>query len=125
MKKTMILAPLLFFACVLGASQKMTEARKIAGLLEGIRGMQGAIFIRNGKEYPPGEAADHLAMKYAKAGDRIRTARQFIDFIASKSYLSGKEYMIKLPGGRLIRSRDILLRMLREIESGPTGPAVR
>lgn len=56
-------------------------------------------FIRGGTEYPPKEAADHLRMKLGKAGDRVKTAEDFITGIASKSYLSGKPYRIKLPDG--------------------------
>ena len=56
-------------------------------------------FIRAGTEYPPKEAAAHLRMKLGKAGDRVKTAEDFIAGIASKSYLSGKPYQIKQPDG--------------------------
>jgi hypothetical protein len=56
-------------------------------------------FVRAGTEYPPKEAAAHLRMKLGKAGDRVKTAEDFIAGIASKSYLSGKPYQIKLPDG--------------------------
>jgi hypothetical protein len=56
-------------------------------------------FIRGGTEYSPKEAADHLRMKLEKAGTRVKTAEDFITGIASKSYLNGKPYQIKLPTG--------------------------
>lgn len=56
-------------------------------------------FVRNDTEYPPKEAAAHLRVKLGKAGDRVKTAEDFITGIASKSYLSGKPYRIKLPDG--------------------------
>ncbi len=108
-----------------GASMESSEASKITALIEGIREMKGARFIRNGREYPPGEAADHLAMKCRKAGDRVKTARQFIEFVASRSYLSGEEYLIRLPGGKVVPSRDVLEKMLREIESRGAVPPRR
>jgi hypothetical protein len=58
-------------------------------------------FVRGGTEYPPAEAAAHLRMKLGKAGNRIKTAEEFIEGVASKSYLSGTPYQIKLPDGTL------------------------
>lgn len=55
-------------------------------------------FIRAGTEYPAKEAADHLRMKLDKAGNRVKTAEDFITGIASKSYLTGKPYQIKPSG---------------------------
>lgn len=100
------------------AKSSFTEEQKIDMLINHVRTMQGAVFIRNGKDYPPKEAGDHLEMKYKKASGRIKTARQFIDHIASKSYLSGKEYMIRLPNGKIVRTKEILDLKLKEIESG-------
>jgi hypothetical protein len=58
-------------------------------------------FIRSGTEYSPKEAADHLRTKLDKAGSRVKTAEDFITGIASKSYLTGKPYQIKLPNGSI------------------------
>ncbi len=55
----------------------------------------GCTFIRNGDAHPAAEAADHLRMKYARAGSRVKGADQFIDRIASKSFLSGRAYTIQ------------------------------
>lgn len=52
-------------------------------------------FIRNGDAHPSAEAADHLRMKYGRAGWRVKGADQFIDRIASQSSLSGKPYTIQ------------------------------
>lgn len=55
-------------------------------------------FIRSGTEYSSKEASAHLRMKLGKAGDRVKSAEDFIEGIASKSYLTGKPYMVRLPG---------------------------
>ena len=65
-------------------------------------------FIRNGKEYSGAEGADHLRDKLTKAGDRVRTTDDFITGIASKSYLSGKPYMVKFADGRTQPTGDWL-----------------
>jgi hypothetical protein len=57
-------------------------------------------FIRNGSEHTAAEGADHLRAKLGKAGDRVKTTDDFITGIASKSYLSGKLYMVRFPDGR-------------------------
>lgn len=57
-------------------------------------------FIRSGKEYPPKEGADHLRTKLGKAGSRVKTAEDFIEGIASKSYLNGDEYLVKFSDGK-------------------------
>jgi hypothetical protein len=57
-------------------------------------------FIRSGKEYTPREGADHLRMKLGKAGGKVKTAEDFIEGIASKSYLNGDPYLVKFPDGK-------------------------
>jgi hypothetical protein len=52
-------------------------------------------FVRNGQTYDASKAAEHLEMKYAYARDRIATADEFIDNIASKSSLSGQPYFVR------------------------------
>ena len=73
-------------------------------------------FIRNGSEYSPKEAAEHLRMKRRKAGSKIKTAEDFIDHIASKSYMSGEPYQMKFRNGSVIDIRDILYHKLKRIE---------
>lgn len=58
----------------------------------------GCQFIRNGDAHDPKAAAEHLLMKYGKAKSRLSTPEQFIDKVASRSYLSGKEYRVRCPG---------------------------
>ena len=75
-----------------------------------------AIFIRNGTEYPAKEAADHLRMKRKKAGNKVKSAKDFIDIIASKSYMSGEAYKMKFKNGSTINTRDMLYNELRKID---------
>ena len=60
----------------------------------------GVRFIRNGTEYSAAEGADHLRDKLGKAGNRVKTTDDFITVVASKSYLSGKLYLVKFSDGR-------------------------
>jgi hypothetical protein len=56
-------------------------------------------FIRNGKAYPASEARVHLEGKYAALKDRMRTAEDFINLVASRSSLSGDSYRVRCNPG--------------------------
>ncbi len=71
-------------------------------------------FMRNGSEYSSAEGADHLRDKLAKAGSRVKTTDDFITGIASKSYLSGKPYLVKFADGRTEATGDWLRGHLAE-----------
>lgn len=75
----------------------------------------GARFIRNGTEYSAAEGVQHLREKLARAGDRVKTADDFIAGIASKSYLSGKPYMVKFADGRTQPTGEWLKAHLAEV----------
>src|SRR5689334_15488354 len=87
-------------AASLAAAEKRpaAEQAKIDWLLDRIQ-TSDAVFIRNGKEYDGQKTAGHLKTKLWWAGDRVQTARDFIQGVASKSEESGKPYEIRLTGG--------------------------
>jgi hypothetical protein len=95
--------------------QNLSEEQKIEKLIAYIEN-SNAKFIRNGSEYIAKEAAEHIRMKRRKAGSKIKTAKDFIDHIASKSYMSGEPYQMKFSSGSMINTRDILYRELKKIE---------
>jgi len=86
----------------------MSEAAKIDRLINYIGNLAGATFIRNGKDYGATEAAKHLQLKREKAGDRVRTAEDFIRLCASHSYLSGEAYLVRFADGRTRTAEDVL-----------------
>lgn len=93
---TSLLALLLTAALALGLDPQSKS--EIDGLITFVR-MSDVRFIRNGTEYSSEQGADHLREKLTKAGDRVKTTDDFITGIASKSYLSGKPYLVKFPDG--------------------------
>ena len=96
--------------------QNSVETQKIEKLLLFIE-KSDAAFIRNGSEYGSLEATKHLRMKLTKAGNKVKTAKDFIDLIASKSYMSGEPYKMKFKNGTVINTRDILYNELRKLET--------
>jgi hypothetical protein len=88
---------LLLTAAIALAVDPQTKA-EIDELISYVR-TSGVRFIRNGTEYSAAEGAQHLRDKLARAGNRVKTTEDFINGIASKSYLSGKPYLVKFADG--------------------------
>ena len=97
------------------AKPTLTEQEKIDHLINYVRTLQGSTFIRNGKEYNPGKAADHLQSKYNKHKDKIKTAHDFIDKLASSSK-TDEPYQIRLANGETTTCGALLNKELKRIE---------
>ncbi len=52
-------------------------------------------FIRNGERHNQQEAAEHLRRKWDYAKDDVSNLDEFITEIASKSWFTGKPYMVE------------------------------
>lgn len=85
---------LLAFTAPSFATQTETE---IEHLLDFIA-RSGCTFIRNGSEYPSPDARSHMEMKYDYAKKKIARAEQFIDYVATKSSLTGQSYLVRCEG---------------------------
>jgi hypothetical protein len=96
------------------SAQDNRETKKIDFLISSVENLKGTKFIRNGSEYDGKEAAEHLRMKLINVGKRVQTAEDFIRLCASKSYISGKPYMIRTADGKTIKSEDYFQKKLRE-----------
>lgn len=96
-------------------SENPDEARKIAYLIEAID-KSDVTFVRNGKEYDSARASEHMEYKIGQANGRIKTARQFIHYIASRSFMSGKPYWVKTPAGKTVKTKNWLLGKLYDYE---------
>ena len=107
---------LLCVAALADSPAPMSEKQKIDALIATVKNLKDATFIRNGKEYDGDAAAKHMRDKLDYAGDKIKTATDFIDQIASKSSVSGKPYLIKFKDGTEQTAGDFLKARLDEIE---------
>jgi len=107
---------ILLFLLPQQVNKPLTEEQKIDQLISYIETMKDVVFVRNDTEYSAKQAAEHLRMKREKAGTRVKTAREFIEKVGSKSYLSGENYMIKFKSGNKVTSQFILMKELERIE---------
>ena len=95
------------------SAQDNVEKKKIEFLISSVENLKGAKFIRNGSEHDGKEAAEHLRMKLQNAVV-VKTADDFIRLCASKSYITGRPYMIRLSNGKTIKSEEYFREKLKE-----------
>jgi len=93
------------------------EKEKIETLISRVSNLKDAKFIRNGTEYNVGTAVRFLRGKWKANDSDVKTARDFIDRVASASGTSGKPYHIRFKDGQEIPSRDFLLTELKKLET--------
>lgn len=109
---------LLFLAAGSVHAQDSGEVAKIRYLIESVETLQGATFIRNGDEYDARKAADHLRLKLKRAGERVKTAEDFIRLCGSKSSLSGKAYRIRFPDRTTVEAETFFRRQHKAFGAG-------
>jgi hypothetical protein len=87
------------------------EKAKILYLIGQVR-MSPCDFERNGDLVKGPKAASHLLMKYQVAGRNIETAAQFIEYLASRSSLTGRSYYVMDPRKRKHTLQEVLMNEL-------------
>ena len=90
----------------------------IAHLLDFVR-TSDVVFIRNGKEHSPEDAAKHIEKKYKHYKKKIKTPEDFIERSATKSMMSGKLYQVRFRDGKVIATRDWLTAELERYRNPP------
>ncbi len=108
-------------ASVSATTAPFSEQQKIEILLSSIGHLQGAVFIRNGSEYTAAQAVEHIRYKWQHAGDRVKTAEDFIVQCATKSSMSGLPYRIRLADGTTMDSAVFLEQQLKRMPAGPSS----
>lgn len=93
------------------------EKQKIEALITRVSDLKDAKFIRNGREYDVSTAVRFLRGKWKANDGEVKTARDFIDRVASASGTSGKPYHIRFKDGRQMTSRNFLLTELKKLEA--------
>ena len=101
------------------AGKALTEEQKIDALIAAVEKLKDARFVRNGTEYDCKAAAEHVRRKRKAAGSKIKTARQFIEQIASKSSRSGEPYKIRFKDGKEKTSGEFLAAELERLAGKP------
>jgi len=95
-------------ALITNAAPPQREAARIERLIQYVEAMTDVKFIRNGTEYSSADAAKFLRGKLDYLADKIHTAQDFIEQVATKSGSSGQPYLIRLADGRVIPTAQFL-----------------
>jgi membrane-bound inhibitor of C-type lysozyme len=107
---------ILLMLLTLSFARDQREDARIAALIQAVESLQGTRFIRNGTEYDCKAAADHLRLKLRRAGDRVKTADDFIEDCASRSSVSGAKYRLRFPDGKETDAEVFFHKKLKEID---------
>lgn len=89
------------------------EAAKIEYLIFAVETLEGAKFLRNGREYDARTAADHLRLKLRGAGNQVKTAEDFIRLCGSRSSLTGEAYRIRFADGTALSAEAFFRNKLK------------
>jgi hypothetical protein len=92
------------------------EQARINYLIDSLGNLKGAVFIRNGSEYEAKAAKDHLLTKLNYAGERVKTAEQFIKYLATESSMSHRPYQIRLVDGTTVSTAQFFGEKLKEFD---------
>ncbi len=111
-----ILAILLAIAVPAHAAGELPASEaEIQALIAAVGSMSDAAFIRNGRSYDAGTAAEFLRRKWRRHAEEVRSAEDFIEKIASASSTTGRPYLVRLPDGRELPCGDILSAELKRL----------
>ncbi len=107
----------LFFAALTHVSGSALAAasratREIEHLLNFVESSD-CQFVRNGKSYPAANGRPHLTKKYNAVRSRIKTADDFIRYIASQSSMSKRPYRVRCSNASETQSGPWLARELK------------
>ena len=102
-------------------AQDPGEAAKIRYLIGSVEALQGVTFLRNGGEYDARKAADHLRLKLKTAGNRVKTAEDFIRLCGSKSSVSGEAYRMRFSDGTTVDAETFFRERLKALLVGTSS----
>jgi hypothetical protein len=92
------------------------ERRKIESLLAAVERLPDAVFVRNGKSYPPRSAAKFLRAKWDDRAADVRNADEFITKVATRSSTTGKPYLVRYADGREVETAVFLREKLAKFK---------
>jgi Family of unknown function (DUF5329) len=95
------------------------EQGRIERLIQFVESQKDMKFVRNGSEYSCTDAAKFLRGKLESMGSEVKTARDFVERIASRSSMSGEPYHVKLADGRLMLAAKFLGDELARMDARP------
>jgi hypothetical protein len=97
-------------------AREAREQQRIDYLMSSLTSLKGAKFIRNGSEYDATAAREHLQKKLNYAGERVKTAEDFIKACATQSSMSHRPYQIRFADGTVAETAAFFGEKLKEFD---------
>jgi hypothetical protein len=97
-------------------ARDMREQARIDFLIRGVETATNVKFVRNGTEYDGAAGAKHLRLKLGYAGERVKTAEDFVKYCASESSFTHQKYKIRAADGTLTDATTYFHAKLREFD---------
>ncbi|MCK5665099.1 MAG: DUF5329 family protein [Thiotrichaceae bacterium] len=104
---------ILFVYVSVNADVPEEQVKEVDHLLTYIKN-SGCIINRNGTDYHAEKGLSHIEKKYDYFRGDINSTEKFIEMSATKSTMSGNNYMAKCPGKETIKTQDWLLTELKQ-----------
>ena len=104
------------FAPAVAGELPAEERVRIEKLIQHVKELKDAVFVRNDVEYDAATAAKFLQGKWQANESNIRTAQEFIEKAASVSSTTGKPYLIRFKDGKEVKSGDYLMERLKGLK---------
>lgn len=116
MQKILCAVIALFLALPAAAKLNAWQEARINAMLDALAQQKELTFVRNGDAHTCEEAVSHLRLKLGNTRNRINTAEQFIDKVASSSSITGKPYIVKIPEKNDENAKPYLHALLAETD---------
>lgn len=110
-----VLLSLFFLPAILFGREAREQAR-IDFLIHEVETSSGLAFIRNGSEHDGAAAAKHLRLKLDYAGERVKTAEEFVKACASESSVTHQKYKVRLRDGTTMDAAAYFAERLQEFD---------
>ena len=123
MKTILSATAILVSVLALAFARDGREQARIDFLIREVENAKDLIFIRNGAEHDAAAAGKHLRMKLNYAGERVRTAEEFVKNCASESSLTHRKYKVRFPGGKTMDAAEYFADKLREYDAARSDGA--
>lgn len=114
MRRFMFVLAWLCLGVILPAANAPTanEDKQIEFLLAKVAAQADVQFVRNGTAYDASKAVSFLRGKWDRQRAEVKTVRDFIDKVATKSSTTGRPYLIKFKDGHTVECREFLNSLL-------------
>ncbi|MBF5007753.1 DUF5329 family protein [Diaphorobacter sp. NR2-3-3-1] len=91
-----------------------SEEARVQAMLALLEKRSDLVFIRNGESHSAVDAVAHLKLKLSRTRNRLDSAEQFVDKVASSSSMSGAPYLIQQSGKPSEPAKPFLQQLLKQ-----------